>query len=53
MISKTFVHQCIRILHIAKKPTKKELDEILKITGIGMIFVGSIGMLMYIIFSVI
>ncbi len=53
MISKTFILRCIRILHIARKPTKKELDEILKVTGIGMIFVGCVGMLMYLIFSVI
>jgi len=51
MISKTFIDRCIRILRIARKPTRKELDEILKITGIGMIFVGSIGMAMYVIFS--
>ena len=53
MISKTFIHRCIRILHIARKPTRKELDEILKITGIGMLFIGCIGMLMYVIFSII
>ena len=41
----------MRILQIAKRPTKKEYNEILRITGIGMIFVGMVGMTMYVIFS--
>ena len=51
MISIEFVQRCMRILQIAKRPTKKEYDEILRITGIGMIFVGMVGMTMYVIFS--
>ncbi|MBD3389349.1 protein translocase SEC61 complex subunit gamma [Candidatus Micrarchaeota archaeon] len=53
MISVRFLNRCMRILHIARKPTKKELDEIIKITGLGLLVVGSIGMAMYLIFSVI
>ena len=51
MISIEFVQRCMRILQIAKRPTKKEYNEILRITGIGMIFVGMVGMTMYVIFS--
>ena len=51
MISIEFVQRCIRILQIARRPTKKEYDEILRITGIGMIFVGVVGMSMYVLFS--
>ncbi len=51
MISIEFLQRCIRVLQIARRPTKKEFDEILRITGIGMIFVGVVGMAMYIIFS--
>ena len=51
MISIEFVQRCIRILQIAKKPTNKEYNEIVRITGIGMIFVGVVGMAMYVLFS--
>lgn len=51
MISLEFVQRCIRILQIARRPTKKEYDEIIRVTGIGMIFVGVVGMAMYVIFS--
>jgi protein translocase SEC61 complex gamma subunit len=47
----TFVNRCMRILNIARKPTKKELDAILKITGLGMVVVGAFGMAMYLFFS--
>lgn len=51
MLSMTFVNRCLRVLHIARKPTKKELDAILKITGLGILVIGSFGMLMYVFFS--
>ncbi len=51
MISMTFINRCMRVLHIAKKPTRKELNEIVKVTGLGLLVIGSFGMLMYLIFS--
>lgn len=33
----------IRILHVAKKPNTKEFKTILKITGIGVILIGTVG----------
>ena len=53
MISMTFINRCLRILHIARKPTQKELNEIIKVTGLGLLVIGSFGMLMYLIFTVI
>ncbi|MEM4272192.1 MAG: protein translocase SEC61 complex subunit gamma [Candidatus Bilamarchaeaceae archaeon] len=51
MISLEFAQRCFRILQIARRPTKKEYHEILRITGMGMAFVGIVGMVMYVIFS--
>jgi protein translocase SEC61 complex gamma subunit len=51
MLSMRFINRCMRVLHIARKPTKKEVDEILKVTGLGMIFIGTFGMVMYLIFN--
>jgi protein translocase SEC61 complex gamma subunit len=50
MLSMAFVKRCIRILNIARRPTKRELDAILKITGLGILLVGSFGMAMYLLF---
>jgi protein transport protein SEC61 subunit gamma-like protein len=47
------ISRCIRILHIARKPTNRELNEIMKIAGAGIVLVGVIGVIMFVIFSVI
>ncbi|MFA5411861.1 MAG: protein translocase SEC61 complex subunit gamma [Candidatus Micrarchaeia archaeon] len=47
------ITRSIRILHIAKKPTNRELEEIMKIAGFGMLLVGVVGVIMFVIFSVI
>ena len=47
------VKKCIRILHIARRPTSREYREIVKITGMGMLVVGFIGLVFYLVFSVI
>jgi protein translocase SEC61 complex gamma subunit len=47
------ISRCLRILHIAKKPTNRELEEIMKIAGAGMLLVGVVGVIMFVIFSVI
>ena len=47
------ISRMLRILHISRKPTKKELEEIMRITGTGVIIVGSIGVVFFLIFSVI
>ena len=53
MISMTLINRCMRILHIARKPTKQELDEIIKVTGLGLLVIGGVGMAMYLLFTVI
>jgi protein translocase SEC61 complex gamma subunit len=39
-----------RVLSVAEKPTVEELKEIIKICGIGMTILGTIGLIFYIIF---
>jgi len=34
-----------RILKLSKKPTRAEFDEVVKITGLGIVLLGAIGML--------
>ncbi len=41
---KHFVSECIRILRLARKPTKDEYMVIAKITGLGMVIIGVLGM---------
>ena len=38
-----FVEQAIRVLKLAKKPTKKEYIQMVKITGLGFLLLGIIG----------
>ena len=39
----SFINQSIRILKMAKKPTWKELKQMIKITGLGFVLLGVIG----------
>ncbi|MFA6214258.1 MAG: protein translocase SEC61 complex subunit gamma [Candidatus Micrarchaeia archaeon] len=41
-----FVRQSIRVMNVATLPRKKEFDRIVKITGIGMVIVGLIGVML-------
>ncbi len=43
----------IRVLRIAKKPTKEEFMAIVKVTGIGMLLVGFIGFIIQMIKQII
>ena len=47
------IGKCIRLLQIARRPTSKEYHQILKITGMGIVFVGFVGLAMFLVFSVI
>ncbi len=45
-IGKNLKHNLLeykRVIKISKKPSKKEFEEVLKITGVGMILIGFIG----------
>ncbi|MFA5050022.1 MAG: protein translocase SEC61 complex subunit gamma [Candidatus Micrarchaeia archaeon] len=48
---KTLIKRCIRIFYISKKPTSEELNEVIKMTGIGMILIGLIGLVFSIVFN--
>lgn len=50
---KEFIERSLRILHIAKKPSRRELEEIMKIAGAGILLVGFVGVVLYVVFSVI
>ena len=40
---KEFVHECVRVLRVTKKPTGIEFKTIVKASGLGMIVIGLIG----------
>lgn len=50
---KEFIERSLRILHIAKKPSRRELEEIMKISGLGILVIGFTGVVLYAIFSII
>ena len=41
-----WIKQSIRVMNVATRPRQKEFDKIVKITGIGMIIVGLIGVIL-------
>ena len=40
-----YVSGCTRVIKIAKRPSKEEFLKVLKLTGLGMIIIGLIGLL--------
>jgi len=44
-----FLKQCRRVLYVSKRPDREEYVNVAKITGIGIIIIGSIGFLIYLI----
>jgi len=41
-----FIRQSVRVMNVASRPRQKEFDKIVKITGIGMIIVGLVGVVL-------
>ena len=41
-----FVKQSMRVMNVATRPRQKEFERIIKITGIGMVAVGLIGVIL-------
>ena len=39
-----FIKLCQRVLHVSKKPGREEFMNVAKITGIGVIIIGAIGL---------
>ena len=40
---KSFALECRRVLTVTKKPTREEITNIIKVTGIGIALIGVIG----------
>lgn len=45
--------RCIRIMSISRKPTKEEYEKVAKVTAMGIIVIGVIGLITSVIFSLI
>ena len=43
--TKSFLIKCRRVWHILKKPTKKEFEQITKVSAIGIAILGLLGFL--------
>jgi protein transport protein SEC61 subunit gamma-like protein len=43
-ILKNFPKEATRILKLSKKPTRAEFEDVTKITGIGIVLLGAIGL---------
>lgn len=50
---KPFIQECIRVFKVTKKPSKEELKIIVKVSGIGILFIGLIGFIIHIIWATI
>ncbi|MBI2550581.1 protein translocase SEC61 complex subunit gamma [Candidatus Woesearchaeota archaeon] len=46
---KSFAWECKRVLTVTKKPTKAELMTVVKVSGIGIAFIGIIGFVLHIV----
>lgn len=45
---KSFIMECKRVLIVTKKPSKEEFKAVVKVSGIGMIIIGLIGFVIFI-----
>ena len=45
------IKRCIRILHISRKPTPAEFNKVAKVTALGMVAFGVIGLIVSIVFG--
>ena len=50
---KSFITECKRVLKITKKPRMEEFGNIVKISALGMLMIGAIGFLLFIIREII
>jgi len=41
-----FIRECVRVLTVASRPRRKEFEKIVKITGIGILLIGLIGVVL-------
>ena len=50
--AKSFLIKCRRVWHILKKPTRKEFEQITKVSAIGIVILGLLGFLIALIMKV-
>lgn len=50
--SSRFIQQCIRVLKITKKPDRYEFRTLVKISGLGIAVIGSIGFVLHLLKTV-
>jgi protein translocase SEC61 complex gamma subunit len=48
---KELITRCLRILHISRKPTPAEFRKVAKVTGLGMILFGVMGLIVSAVFG--
>lgn len=48
---KDFLKNCGRVLRVTKKPSKEEYTTAIKVTGIGILLIGTIGFIIFLIFN--
>jgi len=47
---KNFLKNCVRVLKVTRKPSKEEYFTSVKITGLGIVLIGLIGFVIFIVF---
>lgn len=50
---KELLRRCVRVVHIARKPTSKEYSKVARVTALGIFAFGFIGFIISIIFGLI
>ncbi|NTV24397.1 MAG: protein translocase SEC61 complex subunit gamma [Nanoarchaeota archaeon] len=46
---KTFIIECKRVLQVTKKPSGEEFKTIVKVSGVGILLIGAVGFLLFLI----
>ncbi len=46
---KRFIKEAIRVIHVTKKPTIEEYKTLVKVTGIGILVLGAMGFIIFLI----
>ena len=52
MAFREFLDKCIRVFKVARKPTKKEVKDIAKVSALGMLIIGLLGFIVSTIYTV-
>ena len=50
---KELLRRCVRIMHIARKPTPSEFEKVAKVTALGMVVFGVIGLVISIVLNLV